>query len=129
MGGITMGLFGGKEGKEKKSPEEIYGPQIEELLMYGEEVERIYPLFIDFMAITNKRLIYVDKDLSLKDPKTTIYSTTFDKIVEVGIVKSEKLFSMTEELIIVTKGKTHELKFLKGTNMMDVYKGIVSKTL
>ncbi len=30
-------------------------------------------------------------------------------------------------LVMRTKGKIHELKFLKGTNMIEVYKSVVEK--
>lgn len=123
-----MALFGGKE-KEVRTPREIFGPQIEEFLLPNEEIEEIYGLVFDFMCLTNKRLIFVDKELSFKEPKTTIFSYPFDKITGVGLEKNEKVLAFTDELIIVTKGKIHDLKFIKGTNIKEVYNKLVEKII
>lgn len=123
-----MGIFS-KEEKEKKEPRQIYEDQIREFLLPNEQIEQVYGLFLDFMCITNKRLIFVDKELSFKEPKTTIFSYPFSQITGVGLEKNEKAFAFTDELIIVTKGKTHDLKFLKGTNIKEVYNTLISKII
>jgi len=123
-----MGMFN-KDDKPKQDINEKHRSEINELLLPGEEIEYIYPLFIDFLCLTNKRLIFVDKDLSFKEPKTTIYSTPYKNILSVGLEKNEKVFAFTDKLAIVTKGKTHELKFLKVTNIKDVYNNLVQKII
>lgn len=124
-----MGLFGGKDDKPKKDINEAYIKQVAEFLLQDETIEDIYPLAIDFLCFTNKRLIFVDKVLSLKEPKTTINSIPYSKIQGVGLVKNEKAFAFTDEIILNTKAKDHDLKFIKNTNIKEVYNKIVEKIL
>lgn len=123
-----MGLFS-KEEKPKVSIEEKYQQELSEFLLSGESIEGIYSLLLDYLCFTNKRLIFVDKDFSFKDPKTTILSVPYGNIYEVGLQKNEKAFALMDEIILVTKGKTHELKFIKGTNIKEVYNKLVEKIL
>ncbi|MFU0823838.1 PH domain-containing protein [Clostridium sp.] len=124
-----MGLFSGKEDKPKVDSREGYGEQVSEFLLQGESIEEIYPLLFDFLCFTNKRLIFVDKDLSFKEPKTTIVTIPYNKINGIGLVKNEKVFAFTDELILNTKAKNYDLKFIKGTNIKEVYNKIVEKIL
>lgn len=124
--GDTMGLFT-KEPKPKQDIKERYLQEIKDFLLDGESVEGIYPLILDFLCITNKRLIFVDKDLSFKEPKTTIYSITYNNIGGIGLEKNEKVFAFTDVISIVTRGKTFNLKFIKGTNLKEIYNRIVEK--
>lgn len=123
-----MGLFN-KE-TEKKTPRELYESEVTEFLLPGESIEEIYGLIIDFLCFTNKRLIFVDKDLfNFKEPKTTIYSIPYNQITGVGLEKNEKVMAFSDELILTTKGKVHDIKFLRGTNIKEVYNKIVEKIL
>ncbi|MHC1683401.1 MAG: PH domain-containing protein [Clostridiaceae bacterium] len=121
-----MGLFK-KDDKPKQDFKEKCMDQIKEFLLAGEVVEGIYPLVIDFLCITNKRLLFVDKDISFKEPKTTIYSITYNNITGIGLEKNEKVFAFTDVISIVTRGKTFDLKFIKGTNLVEIYNGIMNK--
>jgi len=121
-----MGLFS-KDDKPKQDVREKYEKEISEFLLSGEVVEGVYPLIIDFLCITNKRLIFVDKEISIKEPKTTIYSIPYGNIASVGLEKNEKAFAFTDEISIVTKGKTHQLKFVRGTNIVELYNTLVEK--
>lgn len=98
-------------------------------MLQGESIEEIYPLIFDFLCFTNKRLIFVDKDISFKEPKTTIVTIPYKKIHGIGLVKNEKVFAFTDELILNTKAKNYDLKFIKGTNIKEVYNKIAEKIL
>lgn len=124
-----MGLFGGGEKKEKKDPKEIYGGEVEKFLLDDENIEEIYPLILDFLCFTNKRIIFVDKNISFKEPKTVITSIPYSKVDGFGLVKNEKAFSFTDELILNTKARDYNLKFIKNTNLQEVYNKIAEKIL
>jgi hypothetical protein len=122
-----MALFGNKDEKVKKSPLDIYGDKVKEFLLTGEDIEEIYPLMLDFLCLTNKRLIFVDEDINFKEPKTTIYSVPYNQISGVGLEK--KVTGFTDKLILSTRAKNFELKFIKGTNIIEVNNKIVEKIL
>lgn len=125
-----MALFGSKDNeKVKKTPLEIYEDEVKEFLFSDENIEDIYPLILDFLCLTNKRMIFVDKDFSFKEPKTTIYSVPYNQISGVGLEKNEKVFAFTDELILSTRAKNFNLKLVKGTNIKEVYNKIVKKIL
>jgi hypothetical protein len=125
-----VALFGSKDNeKVKKTPLEIYEDEVKEFLFSDENIEDIYPLILDFLCLTNKRMIFVDKDFSFKEPKTTIYSVPYNQISGVGLEKNEKVFAFTDELILSTRAKNFNLKLVKGTNIKEVYNKIVKKIL
>ena len=121
-----MGLF---DKGIKTDVSEKQRNEIDELLIAGETIEGIYPLIIDFLCITNKRVIFVDKILSIKDPKTFIYSVPFKNIISVGLEKNEKVFAFTDGLSLITVGQIFHLKLFKGTNVLEVYKNLVGKII
>lgn len=123
-----MGLFN-KDEKPKVNITEKYIQEISELLIEGELIDSIHPLVFDFLCFTNKRLIFVDKDINFKESKTTVYSVPYSNIYEVGLQKNEKVLAMVDEITLVTKGKTHDLKFIKGTNIKEVYKKLVERII
>ncbi|MBE6049340.1 MAG: PH domain-containing protein [Clostridium sp.] len=125
-----MALFGGKD-KEKKSAMEVYGDKVKEFLLLGEEIESIYPLVLDFLCVTNKRLIFVDKEISFKEPTTSIITIPYKNITGVGLVKNQKLLSISDELIIKTYRENYKLKFLRleSSNIVQIYNEVVGKIL
>ncbi|UZH06423.1 PH domain-containing protein [Heyndrickxia coagulans] len=76
-----------------------------------ETIEHVYGLAIDFVALTNKRLIFVDQSLFGKE--TGVVSIPYSRIDEIGIVK-DKFWSMSDKIMITTKHDKHELKLLQG---------------
>lgn len=92
------------------SAEDRYKKQIQEFLFDGETIEHVYGLAIDFVALTNKRLIFVDQSLLGKE--TGVVSIPYSHIDEIGIVK-DKFWSMSDKVLITTKHGKHELKLLQ----------------
>ncbi|MCR6513864.1 MAG: PH domain-containing protein [Clostridium chrysemydis] len=125
-----MGLFGAKE-KLLKSQGNKHREAVEEFLLDGEVVESLYPLVIDFLCVTNKRIIFVDKEVSIKDPTTAVITIPYKNITEIGLVKNDKAFATSDEIVIISKGGKYKLKFVKSdvTNANLIYKELVSKIL
>ena len=126
-----MGLFNKQDtSKVADNFREKFTGEINEFLVQGEEIEDIYQLFVDYLCVTNKRIIFVDKVISLKEPKTTIYSVPYKNIISVGLEKNLKGLAFTDKLEIVTKGAVHELKFVRLlVDIKTIYNQIVQKIL
>jgi len=121
-----MGLFGKQD---NTNIAEKYKTEINDFLVQGEEVEGIYPLIIDFLCITNKRIIFVDKVISLKEPKTTTYSVPYKNIMSVGLEKNLKAVALTDGLSIITLGAVYNLRFTNLVDIKDIYNQIVRKII
>ena len=102
-----MGLF------SSKSAEEIHGDKIKEFLFEGEILEHVYGLVVDFVALTNKRMIFVDKSVFSKE--TGVISVPYSKIEKIAIVK-DKFWSLSDKIEVTTRSDKHELKLLQGKN-------------
>lgn len=104
--------------------------EVEEFLIQGEEVENIYRQVIDYLCITNKRVIFVDKDLSIKDPTVTIHSVPFKNIVSIGFEKNSKPAAMTDVLSITTINTVYQIKFTRAiTDSKVVYNQLAGKII
>lgn len=116
---------------EKQDVTDKYKSEVSEFLMQGEEIEGIYPLVIDYLCITNKRIIFVDKVISIKEPMITTYSVPFKNIMSIGLEKNLKPVAVTDELQIVTLGAVYNLKFLRATGVVikDIYNQLIGKIL
>lgn len=107
-----MALFKSGENRDK------HLQQLHEFLFEGEQIERTYGLTTDFVALTNKRLIYVGKiPLSKQTQVTTI---PYSKIEEVGFEITGS-FSLTNKINVTTKAGKHELEFDKLANIKEFY--------
>lgn len=94
-----------------KSSEEIHTENLKPFLFEGENVEHIYSLVTDFVALTNKRLIFVDQSVFSKE--TGVITIPYSKIEKIGIVKDKK-WSLSDKVEITTRNDKHELKLIKG---------------
>ena len=125
-----MQLFPAKT-KTKKTQEEAYIEKIQGFIFEDEIIESIHPLFLDFLCITDKRIIFVYKDLDFTEPTTSIITIPFRNINEVGLVKNDRVFALTDELVIKTRGGKYKLKFIKkpDVDIKDIYNNIIRKIL
>ena len=124
-----MALFSKVE-KEQKDPIEEFQKQIEPYLQEGEHIEKIYPLIISFFCITSKRFIFVEKDISFKEPKTMIYTIPFSKVEEVALVYNDAIkLIQKNEIILTTKAKKHDIEFFKNVDIAEIYNEINKKIL
>lgn len=107
-----MALFKSGHNREK------HLQQIEEFLIEGEQLEQTYGLSSDFVALTNKRMVYVGKvPLSKQIQVTTI---PYSKIVEIGF-EITGTFTLTNKINVITKAGKHELEFDKSANVKEFY--------
>jgi hypothetical protein len=93
--------------------------QVAEFLFEGEEVLQTYGLLLDFVALTNKRILFVDKTAMSR--RTAVISIPYSKVEAISIEKG-KLWSLSNRVEIQTKGRTYELEFLKGADVMGFYR-------
>lgn len=107
-----MALFKSGDNREK------HMQQLYEFLFEGEQVERTYGLSSDFVALTNKRLIYVGKVPLSK--QTQVTSIPYSKIEEIGFEITGS-FSLTNKINVITKAGKHELEFDKLANIKEFY--------
>lgn len=125
-----MGLFGNKNQQEYTNPLEKYAQEIYPYLVENEVIEQIFPLVISFFSITNKRFIFVERDINFKEPKTLIYTIPFSKVSEVALVYNQSGRILEKnEIHLTTKGKTHEIEFLKNIDIRTIYNEINKKIL
>lgn len=117
-GGIKMGLFSSGDNEEK------HAQAAEELLIEGEELEKTYGLLNDFVALTNKRVIFVDK--TYLSTQKSVVSIPYNKIEEI-ILGIGSAFSLSDSIGIVTKSHQHALKFTKTADINGFYKSILKK--
>lgn len=94
-----------------KSAEEIHGEKLQEFLVEGETVEHVYSLVVDFVALTNKRILFVDQSVFSKE--TAVITIPYSKIEKIGLQK-DKRWSLSDKVEITTRNDKHELKLLKG---------------
>jgi hypothetical protein len=111
-----MGVFSNMAEKAHQSTKDRNSQIIEEFLFEGENIENIYPLKNDFAALTNKRLIFVDQNVLVKE--TGVVSVPYSRIDKIAIVK-DKTWAITDEVEITTRHDKFELKFLRDS--LDFY--------
>lgn len=124
-----MGLFD-KTPAVQANPLEKFQQEIIPYLVENEVIEKIYPLIISFFCITNKRFIFVENDINFKEPRKLIYTIPFSKVSEVALIYNEAIKMVQKnEIQIVTKGKTHDIEFLKNIDIRTIYNEITKKIL
>ncbi|WP_157843074.1 PH domain-containing protein [Bacillus sp. FJAT-44742] len=94
--------------------------QAQEFLFEGEELESTYGLMVDFVAFTSHRILFVDRSLISKS-RSAVYSIPYEKIEEIAIEKTG-VFAFSNNIEIATKRGTHQLQFLKDTDVMEFYR-------
>jgi hypothetical protein len=108
-----MGIFSAINDQAKKINEE----KVRQFLFDGEILENVYALSLDFVAITNKRLIFVDSKVFTKE--TGVVSVPFRAIDKIAIIK-DKAWALGDRIEITTRNDKYELKLLK--NGLEFYK-------
>lgn len=106
-----MGLFG--------SSKTNHSSQFDNYLIEGEVIEGVYRLVLDEICFTNKRIIFVDKEvLSTKKQLVSIpYHSIYYFSVEKGGV-----FELDHEIKLYTKGSHFTMEFTKGTDILEIEK-------
>lgn len=116
-----MGIFNNIQDKQKEKAQ----LEIEELLISNETIDSFYSAgVVDFCAITNKRLIFFDKD----GLKKAIIGIPFSKINAVSL-KRDNLLSKSKEILVSAGYKEYELAFISSVDAISIFKAISDKIL
>ncbi|MEF9935582.1 MAG: PH domain-containing protein, partial [Clostridium sp.] len=75
------------------------------LLLSGEEIDEVFLLENDYLALTNKRIIFVDNDPTKIN--VVVVSLSYYKILEVGLVKNNRVNIYTGEIVICTQNNSY----------------------
>jgi hypothetical protein len=106
--------------QEEKKQERL--KEAESLLLENETIKRFFSLISDYMAITDKRLIYVDgKFIGMKK---AIVSLSFNKITCVAMEKGG-FMKFTSDIKICAGKIDSKIKFLYPEDALDFYKAVM----
>jgi hypothetical protein len=109
-----MGLFGGENTSKHVSLAYEY-------LYEGEELVQTYGMLLDFVALTTRRILFVDKSVFGK--KTAVVSIPYFRVESIGLEKGE-FWSRTNKVEIQTKAKTYLLEFRKEADVIGFYQAL-----
>ncbi|MBD2752018.1 PH domain-containing protein [Spirosoma validum] len=115
-----MGLFD----KVASAAADKFNKEVQSLLIQGETLENIMQLFEDYIAFTNKRIIFVDRKFI--GSSRAIVSIPYAKISEVGMT-SGGFMKFSQELAVQVGSHRHEFKVYDPKETAEVYKALVAK--
>lgn len=108
--------------------------QFEQVVPWLLDHERLYAVYdckgqgTGFVAITDKRLIFYDKEFMRR--RKALTSVPFSKITAVSTVdEGRNLFGSTSELVIKTGSEAYEFEFRGGDKAQRAYKFIMFELL
>ena len=107
--------------------------QVEAILPWILDGERLHAVFdlkgsgTGFVGITNKRLIFYDKDFGRK--RKALTSLPFSKITTVSSVDEGGIFRSTSELVVHAGSKEYEFEFRGGDKAHRAYRYIMHELL
>lgn len=102
-----------------KKAEESAKAELEKLLLDNENITFFSLAKEDYCALTNRRLLFVDKSFSSSKKATT--GVPFTKISSVSIKKGGA-FSITKEIIITVGSKDIEIEMYDETKSVELFK-------
>lgn len=108
--------------------------QLDQIMPWLLESERLYAVYdlkgagTGFIAITNKRLIFYDKEFMRK--RKALTSVPFSKITAVSSIDEGRgLFGATSELVVKTGSEAYEFEFRGGDKAQRAYTFIMFELL
>ena len=107
--------------------------QLESILPWILESERLYAVFdlkgsgTGFVGITNKRLVFYDKEFARK--RKALTSVPFSKITAVSSIDEGGIFRSTSELVVKTGSEEYEFDFRGGDKAQRAYHYIMQELL
>ncbi|SEN12335.1 PH domain-containing protein [Lihuaxuella thermophila] len=106
-----MSLFGGANTRKHVS-------QACEYLYEGEELIQTYGMLLDFVALTTRRILFVDSAVFSR--KTAVISIPYSRVESIALEKGD-FWSRTNKVEIQTKAKTYCLEFRKEADVIGFY--------
>jgi hypothetical protein len=113
-----MGFFSKME--KEVPPKQI--AEIEGFLINGETIEQAYSLLLDFAALTNLRVLFVEKE----GAEIIVNSIPYSKVT--GVALSKQWLS-SKTVVLYSSGHRHKINFLSGENAKNFYTAITEKIL
>jgi hypothetical protein len=104
---------------------EKYTAEVTQYLMPGEEIQGIYTQLIDYVCMTNKRILFVHKTWTSK--KQAVVSVPFSKITAVSFVKGTGIISIRDEVEISVGSQNYEFQLFKEDNPVQFYNQLVQR--
>jgi len=98
--------------------------EVNSFLLDDENLEEIFMNSEDYVAFTNKRMMFIDK--SLMSSKKAVHSIPYNKLITVAYLKGGT-FSLAKEIEIAISGHTYEIKAYDDKKAMSIYKKLLSK--
>lgn len=86
----------------------------------GEEVDHFFATAIDWIIITNRRLIFMDNNFF--SSKKSITSIKFSNITSLSIVKPGGMLFIGQEVQLTLSGRAIEIKFIDSDNAKEFYR-------
>lgn len=100
--------------------------EVDSLLLPNEELLNLYSAVMDYVAITDKRLLFVDGEFA--SSKKTITSLPFKSIVSVHLEKGGFL-SFTKKVIVAVSGGKFNISLISRSEAKDLYNNLVLRVL
>ncbi len=95
--------------------------EVDTLLITGEIVEKFYMVKEDYCALTNKRLIFIDKSFTSNRKAST--GIPFSKINSVSLKKGGA-FSISKEVIVTVGSKDLDIDLWDANEALEIFKAI-----
>ncbi|MDQ0207156.1 PH domain-containing protein [Alkalicoccobacillus murimartini] len=97
-----------------------------EYLLADERLLQTYGLLKDFVALTDRRVIFVGR--SLISNRSEVITIPYQKIEEVAILQDRKI-AITNPVRISTRSRNHQLNLVKGNDALGFYNQLVKYVL
>lgn len=110
--------------KQREKAIESAKQEIAPFLIEEEEVETIFPLVEDYIAFTNLRAIFVDKQFT--SSKKSISSVFYEKITSLSLSKGG-FMKLSKEFQIGVGSKGFEFKLYDENHVAEIYKFLSRK--
>jgi hypothetical protein len=113
-----MGIF--SKAEQVISPKQM--AEIQTFLVEGETVKQAYSLVLDFAALTNLRVLFVEKD----GTETVVSSLPYNRITGVALAKN---WLSSKSVLLYASGLKHKVSFMSGENAKAFYLAITERIL
>lgn len=117
-----MGFFD----KVNNKIEENLKNQLASFLLPGEQVEHFFIAKEDFGALTDKRVIFVDRKIT--SSKKTIIGIPYPKISGAGLTKGGA-FTITKEVVIMVGSHSMEIETYNEQQALEIFKRITERII
>ncbi|SDJ24741.1 PH domain-containing protein [Natribacillus halophilus] len=93
--------------------------QARQYIVEDEQLLHTYGLMIDFVALTDQRIIFVEKSWVSK--RSEVVSIPYSKIEEIALLKDRRM-AISNPVRISTRSNNHQLNLIKGNDAVGFYK-------